>query len=171
VYNTFGNLMVKMYPSLMPSFMPYEKAVDKSFLLSVISNHPELLEGKAIETKYADQITEAVSSKSYSIEFETGSATIRPTSYRMLDEIFESAVVAEGLKLGIYGHTDNSGADAQNIPLSEKRAAAVKDYLTRKGLTSGRIEAKGFGSSKPIADNDTEAGRRRNRRVEIVLGE
>ena len=171
VYNTFGNLMVKMYPSLMPSFMPYEKAVDKSFLLSVISNHPELLEGKAIETKYADQITEAVSSKSYSIEFETGSATIRPASYKMLDEIFESSVVAEGLKLGIYGHTDNSGADAQNIPLSEKRAAAVKDYLVRKGLTNGRIEAKGFGSSKPVADNGTEAGRRRNRRVEIVLGE
>ncbi len=89
----------------------------------------------------------------------------------MLDEIFESAVVAEGLKLGIYGHTDNSGADALNIPLSEKRAAAVQDYLVRKGLKSGRIEAKGFGSSKPIADNDTEAGRRRNRRVEIVLGE
>jgi OOP family OmpA-OmpF porin len=57
VYNTFGNLMVKMYPAIMPSFMPYEKAVDKSFLLSVISNHPELLEGKAIETKYASQIT------------------------------------------------------------------------------------------------------------------
>src|SRR5882757_835088 len=171
VYNTFGNLMVKMYPSLMPSFMPYEKAVDKSFLLSVISNHPELLEGKAIETKYASQMTEAVSSKSYSIEFETGSATIKSSSYKLLDEIFESAVVAEGLKLGIYGHTDNNGADAVNIPLSEKRAAAVQDYLVRKGLLQGRIEAKGFGSSKPVADNDTEAGRRRNRRVEIVLGE
>ena len=76
VYNTFGNLMVKMYPALMPQFIPYEKAVDKSFLLSVISNHPELLEGKAIETKYAGQITEAVSSRSYHIEFGTGSATI-----------------------------------------------------------------------------------------------
>ncbi|MEO6638861.1 MAG: hypothetical protein ABIN25_11320, partial [Ginsengibacter sp.] len=50
VYNTFGNLMVKMYPSLMPTFLPYEKAVDKSFLLSVISNHPELLQGKAMHT-------------------------------------------------------------------------------------------------------------------------
>src|SRR5882757_4752581 len=171
VYNTFGNLMVKMYPSLMPSFMPYEKAVDKSFLLSVISNHPELLEGKAIETKYADQITEAVSSRSYSIEFETGSATIRPTSYRTLDEIFESAVVAEGLKLGVYGHTDNKGADAVNQPLSGRRAAAVKDYLLGKGLKDARVEAKGFGSAKPVADNATAQGRSRNRRVEIVLGE
>src|SRR5689334_16486118 len=76
VYNTFGNLMVKMYPGLMPTFMPYEKAVDKSFLFSVLSNHPELMEGKAIETKYANEITSEVSSKSYSIEFETGSARI-----------------------------------------------------------------------------------------------
>jgi outer membrane protein OmpA-like peptidoglycan-associated protein len=171
VYNTFGNLMVKMYPAIMPSFLPYEKAVDKSFLLSVISNHPELLEGKAIETKYAEKITEAVSTRSYRIEFETGSAAIRPASYKMLNEIFESAVVAEGLKLGVYGHTDNNGADAVNIPLSEKRAAAVKEYLVSKGLKDGQIEIRGFGSSKPVADNGTEAGRSRNRRVEIVLGE
>ncbi len=163
--------MVKMYPAIMPSFMPYEKAVDKSFLLSVISNHPELLEGKAIQTKYAARITEAVSTRSYHIEFETGSATIRPASYRMLDEIFESAVVAEGLKLGVYGHTDNNGGDGVNIPLSEKRAAAVKEYLVGKGLKDGQIETRGLGSAKPVADNGTEAGRSRNRRVEIVLGE
>ncbi len=171
VYNTFGNLMVKMYPSLMPTFMPYEKAVDKSFLFSVISNHSDLMEGKAIETKYASEITTAVSSKSYSIEFETGSANIKPASYKMLDEIFESAVVAEGLKIGVYGHTDNSGSDVTNIPLSEKRATAVKAYLQKKGLPVNRIEAKGFGSAKPIADNSTDAGKSKNRRVEIVLGE
>jgi OmpA-OmpF porin, OOP family len=171
VYNTFGNLMVKMYPSLMPSFMPYEKAVDKSFLLSVISNHPELMEGKAIETKYADEITATVSSKSYHIEFQTGSAEINPSSYKLLDEIFESAVVAEGLKVGVYGHTDNNGSDAVNVPLSEKRANAVKAYLINKGLTAGRVESKGYGASKPIADNSTEAGKSQNRRVEIVLGQ
>ncbi|HET6254503.1 MAG TPA: OmpA family protein [Puia sp.] len=171
VYNTFGNLMVRMYPALMPSFLPYEKAVDKSFLLSVISNHPELLEGKAIETQYASQITSEVSSKSYHIEFETGSAVIRPGSYKMLDEIFESAVVAEGLKLGIYGHTDNSGSDDVNVPLSEKRAGAVKDYMLSKGLAADRIETKGYGASKPVADNGTAEGRGRNRRVEIVLGQ
>ena len=171
VYNTFGNLMVKMYPSMMPTFLAYEKAVDKSFLFSVISNHPELMEGKAIETKYAEQITSQVSSKSYSIEFETGSASIRPSSYKLLDEIFESAVVAEGLKMGIYGHTDNSGSNTVNLPLSEKRADAVKTYLLRKGLKENRVEAKGFGSSQPIADNATLSGKAKNRRVEIVLGE
>jgi OmpA-OmpF porin, OOP family len=171
VYNTFGNLMVKMYPSLMPTFMPYEKAVDKSFLFSVISNHPELMEGKAMETKYANEITSEVSSRSYSIEFETGSATIRSSSYKLLNEIFESAVVAEGLKLGVYGHTDNAGSDEINQPLSEQRANAVKDYLVKKGLSVNRVESKGFGSSKPVADNITAAGKSKNRRVEIVLGE
>ncbi|MBS1511897.1 MAG: OmpA family protein [Bacteroidetes bacterium] len=171
VYNTFGNLMVKMYPSLMPTFMPYEKAVDKSFLLSVISNHPELMQGKAMQTNYANEITNTVSSKSYSIEFETGSANIKPASYKMLDEIFESAVVAEGLKLGVYGHTDNVGNDAANQVLSEKRANAVKAYLLKKGLPVNRIEAKGYGAAKPIADNSTDAGKSKNRRVEIVLGE
>ncbi|MFL5748112.1 MAG: OmpA family protein [Niastella sp.] len=171
VYNTFGNLMVKMYPSILPSFLPYEKAVDKSFLFSVISNHPELLQGKAIEAKYADQITAAVSSRSYKIEFETGSANIKPGSYKLLDEIFESAVVAEGLKLGVYGHTDNQGSNDINVPLSQKRAEAVKSYLLKKGLKQSQIEAKGYGSEKPIADNSTEGGRSKNRRVEIVLGE
>jgi len=171
VYNTFGNLMVRMYPALMPGFLPYEKAVDKSFLLSVISNHPELLEGKATETQYASAITSEVSSRSYHLEFETGSAVIRPESDKMLDEIFESAVVAEGLKLGIYGHTDNIGSDDVNVPLSEKRADAVRDYLVGKGLPAGRIETKGYGSSKPVTDNGTAAGRSRNRRVEIVLGQ
>ena len=171
VYNTFGNLMVKMYPTLMPNFLPYEKAVDKTFLFSVISNHPELLEGKAMETNYASQITETVSSKSYSIEFETGSAVIKSSSYKMLDEIFESAVVAEGLKLGVYGHTDNVGSDETNQPLSERRADAVKAYLMKKGLGNNRIESKGYGAEKPIADNSTESGKRKNRRVEIVLGE
>jgi outer membrane protein OmpA-like peptidoglycan-associated protein len=70
----------------------------------------------------------------------------------------------------VYGHTDNNGSDAVNIPLSEKRAAAVKAYLESKGLKDDRIETRGFGSSKPVADNGTEAGRSRNRRVEIVLG-
>jgi OOP family OmpA-OmpF porin len=171
VYNTFGSLMVKMYPQLMPSYLPYEKAVDKSFLFSVLSNHPELLQGKALETQYAASMSSAVSSKSYRIAFETGSAAIKPASYAVLNEIFESAVVAEGLKVGVYGHTDNQGTDDVNTKLSESRAAAVKAYLVKKGLKVDRLETKGYGATKPVADNSSEAGRGQNRRVEIVLGE
>jgi outer membrane protein OmpA-like peptidoglycan-associated protein len=79
--------------------------------------------------------------------------------------------VAEGLKIGVYGHTDNIGSNAVNMPLSEQRAEAVKTYLLQKGLKEDRIEAKGFGATKPIADNSTQIGRSKNRRVEIVLGE
>ncbi|SEN64165.1 OmpA family protein [Chitinophaga rupis] len=170
VYNTFGDIIIKMYPELIPTYPVYNKVVDKSFLTSVVSNHPELLEGTAIKETYAPEITREVSSKSYEIQFETGSAVIKPASYTVLDEILKSAVVAEGLKLGVYGHTDNVGNDAANLKLSDSRAEAVKSYLISKGLSADRLESKGFGASKPIEDNATAEGRARNRRVQIVLG-
>lgn len=170
VYNTFGDIIIKMYPELIPTYPVYNKVIDKSFLTSVVSNHPELLEGTAIKETYAPEITREVSSKSYEIQFETGSAVIKPASYTVLDEILKSAVVAEGLKLGVYGHTDNVGNDAANLKLSDSRAEAVKSYLISKGLTADRLESKGFGASKPIEDNATAEGRARNRRVQIVLG-
>jgi len=170
VYNTFGDIIIKMYPELIPTYPVYNKVIDKSFLTSVVSNHPELLEGTAIKETYAPEITREVSSKSYEIQFETGSAVIKPASYTVLDEILKSAVVAEGLKLGVYGHTDNVGNDAANLKLSDNRAEAVKSYLISKGLSADRLESKGFGASKPIEDNATAEGRARNRRVQIVLG-
>jgi OOP family OmpA-OmpF porin len=170
VYNTFGDILVKMYPELIPTYPVYNKVVDRSFLTSVVSNHPELLEGTAIKEKYAEEITHEVSSRSYEIQFETGSSVIKPASYAVLDDILKSAVVAEGLKLGVYGHTDNVGNDASNLKLSDERAAAVKSYLVGKGLSTERLESKGYGASKPVADNTTAEGRTRNRRVQIVLG-
>ena len=171
VYTTFGDILSKMYPELLANYPPYSKVVDKSFLQTVISNHPELLEGQALQEQYAETINTTVSSKSYQIQFETGSSVIKPESYNMLDEILKSAVVAEGLKLGVYGHTDNAGTDAYNERLSEERASSVKNYLLSKGLKENRIETKGFGSTKPIADNSTAAGKAKNRRVQIVLGQ
>ena len=170
VYNTFGDILSKMYPELIPTYPVYNKVVDRSFITSVVSNHPELMEGTAIKETYAEEITHEVSSKSYEIQFETGSSVIKPASYSTLDEILKSAVVAEGLKLGVYGHTDNVGNDEANVKLSNERAAAVKSYLVGKGLSTERLESKGYGASKPVADNTTTEGRARNRRVQIVLG-
>ena len=174
VYKTFGDIITKLYPEIVPSYPEYSKVVDKSFLLEVVSNNPELLAGKAMTVSYADKITEKVSTKSYqgknSIEFATGSSTISPRSYSILDEILRSAVTAEGLKVGVYGHTDNTGSPEVNMSLSRARAEAVKAYLMSKGLPDREVEANGFGSSKPIADNGTAAGRAANRRVEVVLG-
>jgi OOP family OmpA-OmpF porin len=171
VYTTFGDILSKMYPELMSSYPAYQKVVDKSFLQSVIANHPELMTGQAIKVSYSNEMTSEVSSKSYQIQFETGSSIIKPESYSELDEILKSSVVAENLKVGVYGHTDNVGNADSNQKLSEDRANAVKSYLISKGLLTGRIEAKGFGQSKPIADNKTVEGKAKNRRVQIVLGQ
>jgi len=171
VYTTFGDILSKMYPEFMATYPAYNKVVDKSFLQSVLVNHPELLEGQAIKVDYKKEITSKVSSKSYQIKFETGSAVLNPDSYKMLDEILQSSVVAEGLKVGIYGHTDNVGDESKNKTLSEDRALSVKKYLIDKGLAENRIESKGFGSSQPVGDNKTIVGKAQNRRVQIVLGE
>ena len=171
VYTTFGDILKKMYPEYMSSYPAYQQVVDKSFVATVRSNHPELLEGKSIQTTYAPEMKTQVSSKSFNIEFETGSAVIKAESYATLDEIMQSAVVAEGLKIGIYGHTDNTGSADKNQTLSEERANSVKNYLLGKGLAANRVETKGFGPTQPIADNKTAEGKARNRRVQIVLGQ
>jgi len=171
VYTSFGDILSKMYPELLKDYPAYNTVVDKSFLQSVVVNHPELMTGVALKEKYAGEITKEVSSKSYQINFETGSAVIKSDSYAQLDEILKSAVVAEALKVGVFGHTDNVGSEAANQKLSEDRANSVKNYLISKGLSTDRVEAKGYGSTKPIADNKTDAGKAQNRRVQIVLGE
>ncbi|MBA3970690.1 MAG: OmpA family protein, partial [Bacteroidetes bacterium] len=171
VYTTFGDILSKMYPELMATYPPYQKVVDKSFLQSVISNHPELMAGEAIKMSYSKEMTSEISSKSYEIQFETGSSVIKPESYNELDEILKSSVVAEGLKVGVYGHTDNTGNADANQTLSEQRANSVKSYLISKGLLTSRIEAKGFGQSQPVSDNTSNEGKAKNRRVQIVLGE
>jgi OmpA-OmpF porin, OOP family len=171
VYSTFGDILSKMYPEFMKNYPAYNNIIDKSYLATVIANHPELMEGKAIEVQYANEITQKVSSKAVQVQFETGSAVIKQASYAVLDDILKSAVVAEGLKLGVYGHTDNVGAPGANQTLSESRAKSVRQYLIGKGLATKRIESKGFGADKPIADNGTAEGKAKNRRVEIVLGQ
>lgn len=171
VYNTFGDILSKMYPEYMATYPEYAKMVDKSYMQSVIVNHPELMEGKTIGITYAPTITDKVSSKSFQIQFETGSAVIKPASYAVLDEILKSTVVAENLKVGVYGHTDNVGNSVSNQTLSEQRATSVKSYLESKGITAARIESKGMGSSQPVADNATAQGKAQNRRVQIVLGQ
>ena len=120
---------------------------------------------------YSNEITNEISSKSYQIQFETGSSVIKSESYAALDEILKSSVVAEGLKVGVYGHTDNTGNADANQKLSEARANAVKNYLISKGLLAKRVESKGFGQDQPLVDNTAAAGKAKNRRVQIVLGE
>ena len=103
------------------------------------------------------------------IFFDTNSDRIRPESEAGLKPIGEMLAKHADMRVAIEGHTDDVGAAAANQALSEKRAAAVKAYLVSKhGVDASRIEAKGFGATKPVAPNGDEAGRQKNRRVELV---
>ena len=73
------------------------------------------------------------------------------------------------MKIEVGGHTDNVGDDASNVKRSHDRARAVRDYLVKAGIASERIQAKGYGEANPIATNDTEDGRKANRRTEFII--
>lgn len=101
------------------------------------------------------------------INFKTASAAILPESQPIVDELYTMLNENPSLKILIEGHTDNVGSAASNKTLSEQRAASVKSALVQKGISGDRIKTAGYGLEKPIADNSTEEGRAKNRRVEI----
>jgi outer membrane protein OmpA-like peptidoglycan-associated protein len=105
------------------------------------------------------------------IQFETGSATIKQVSYKEIDEIVSIMNQYPASRFNVEGHTDNTGNAANNTALSGKRAEAVKAYIAGKGISEVRLNATGFGSSRPLATNATTAGRTQNRRVEIHLAQ
>lgn len=104
----------------------------------------------------------------YGVEFATGKAEVLPGSDTVLNEVLRLLTENAALKLRIEGHTDNTGKRDVNQRLSEQRAAAVVNWLASKGVDRGRLTAQGFADSKPVADNSTEDGRAKNRRVELV---
>jgi OOP family OmpA-OmpF porin len=105
------------------------------------------------------------------IRFDTASSAIDRDSLGLLDRLAETALRCPSAEIEIAGHTDTAGDDGTNQTLSEKRAQAVVDYLVRAGLPAERLSAVGYGSSKPLASNDTEDGRAQNRRIEFVVKE
>ena len=101
------------------------------------------------------------------LRFESGKSAIRPQFYAVLDEIVTVLGKNPSMKVEIQGHTDNRGAAAYNLSLSQRRARAVMNYLTSQGVDSQRLTSDGYGPNNPIADNDSELGRAKNRRVEL----
>jgi hypothetical protein len=100
--------------------------------------------------------------------FETGRFTVLSNSYPELKRIAK-IIQNKNLKVVIEGHTDNVGEDAANLTLSEQRANAVKEFLIKEGCNPSQLSTKGFGKTKPVAPNDTDKGRAKNRRVELKL--
>jgi len=101
-------------------------------------------------------------------QFDFNKAVLKPGGKKMVDEAIAAMKSKPEMKVSVEGHTDSIGSDAYNQKLSERRAHAVRDYMVTSGIDAARISVKGFGKTKPVADNKTEAGRAENRRVEII---
>jgi outer membrane protein OmpA-like peptidoglycan-associated protein len=123
----------------------------------------ELAEMKATKTERGIILTLG------DILFESGKAVLMPGATDTIDKLVKFLEEYPNRDVLIEGHTDNVGGETYNLGLSQRRANAVKNLLTSKGISESRITAKGYGESRPIASNKTAAGRQQNRRVEIVI--
>lgn len=103
------------------------------------------------------------------VQFEYKKSLIREDSYNELNKMADILIQQKDTRIQIVGHTDNIGSEAYNQKLSEQRAESVKNYLISRGVNRLRLETKGMGETKPVAENDTELGRAKNRRVEFIV--
>ncbi len=103
-----------------------------------------------------------------SVLFDINKATIKSGFYSELDNVVNILNNEPDLKVELQGHTCNLGSDVYNLQLSDKRARSVMEYIVSKGIDQTRVSAKGYGETKPFASNDTEEGRKANRRVQIA---
>jgi OOP family OmpA-OmpF porin len=103
------------------------------------------------------------------VNFDFDQSYIRPDDVAKLDQDVATLKQAGDMKVEVAGHTDSIGTDEYNMGLSMRRADAVRMYLIDKGIAPDRLTVRGYGESQPIADNETEAGRFKNRRVELIL--
>lgn len=170
VYNQVGTYLTELNPfgfnENVGRVVPYEDAVNLFFM----KNINDIESTAADKADYTTQATEVMASGEWKINFSSGSASIQSNSNKDLERIYNLLVQAENSKLTIVGHTDNVGGDAANIPLSRNRAQAVVNYLKQKGIPESRFQLiDGKGASEPVADNSTESGKAKNRRVVITF--
>lgn len=174
VYNLFGQHYVKYYPTVLASYPKYETVVNLSYLRTIINDSGVTADSSEEKPVFAadQKIEHVVSRGNFTIEFDTGLATIKPESLPVLKELFQQ-LISTTLAVEIHGHTDSTGNPEKNILLSFQRAEAVKKYLMTnapQSFDTNRIKTSGLGATSPIADNSTVEGRAKNRRVEIILG-
>lgn len=176
-YETFGNIATDNYPNLFKDhpIPPYKEAVDTSFIFgaqSVLAAGG--VQGASAETvDYARQAASGtvLGHKAIYVNFATGSDQPLPSSFPTLSQLKDDLAINSQLAIQIDGYTDDAGSDTVNVPLSEKRALAVKGYLQKMApltFPDTRFRAvAGHGSQNPLASNATSEGKARNRRVEI----
>ncbi len=128
-----------------------------------------LKEREAIELKRDERINRALSLATESISFNSGSAILEPSSFSSLEAVVELLNIHPEIRLKLMGFTDDSGDVMENLNLSQKRAEAVRNYMISSGISSDRLFSEGFGNAYPRASNNTPAGRKLNRRVEMKI--
>jgi OOP family OmpA-OmpF porin len=172
-YTVFGDIVKQQYPDLVPTYYPVDQVLDTSFVQALAAgSEPKTLADVA--TFAPDKkVEEVISRRAWSINFESGSDKFSVDAQSSLDALFNELVVAGGAIVEIHGHTDNQGSADQNQRLSESRAFAVKRWLEARSPTNfpeGRVRVFAHGMTQPLEPNDSQQGRAKNRRVEIVLG-
>ncbi len=174
VYTTFGDIVKRLYPNLVPSYPAADDITNLTFLSNVAKRAgSNIATADQASFNADDNIRQTVAKKSWSIEFETGQSAFTPSAQRELEKLFNDLVIASNLKVEIHGHTDNVGDFNANMQLSERRAFAIKQWLEKRSPNNfppERISIKAHGSANPIVPNETAEGRAKNRRVEILMG-
>lgn len=170
VYNQVSSYLKELNPfgfnENVGAVVPYEEAVNLFFL----KNINDIESTAADKADYSTQATEVMASGEWKINFSSGSAALQNSSNKDLEKIYNLLVQAENSKLTIVGHTDNVGNSDANLALSKNRAQAVVDYLKQKGIPENRFQLiDGKGQNEPLADNGSESGKSKNRRVVITF--
>lgn len=176
-YEGFGNIAKQQYPRLVPDFPKYDVAFNPMFLKALAVETPTNADvAKADLPTFSEGAIEkadVVAKRNWTINFDTGKATIRPDSVPVLNDIYTQLLQGSALAVEFDGHTDNTGNSTANYGLSQRRAAAVRDYMVAKApalFPTNRVTVQGFGDTTPVASNATETGRAQNRRVTVILG-
>jgi OmpA-OmpF porin, OOP family len=173
VYNYFSDVIKTLNPAgfmdNVKGLTPYNEAIDLQYLGQV-----NVAAGTSAKPDYSQNKGQEFANKDFKIEFNSGSDKISAASEAELNKIFDALNIAEKAKVSITGHTDNTGNAINNRTLSEARARSVKMWLIKKSngsFPSERFNVSGKGQDEPTSDNNTEAGKASNRRVQISLSE
>ncbi len=172
VYTLFGDLLSQQYPNDFPNYVPAKDVINTRYILSLRDKVGTVSAPEVPQFSPSTVISEVVSQRSWQINFVTGSAEFTPDAYAQLEKLYQGLITAQALAVEVHGHTDNVGDDEANMSLSERRAFAVKNWLEEKAPANfkDRIHVRSFGETTPLASNDTDEGRAKNRRVEVVTG-
>jgi outer membrane protein OmpA-like peptidoglycan-associated protein len=177
-YTTFSKIVLYQYPKLFADtpIPDFKDAATTKYIMMAQSAMETGTAGSAEQAHFSasGETGALVSKRSYYITFTTGSARIVGAGQQTMEELKDQLAIAGGAYITVDGYTDNVGNPDSNRQLSQMRADAVRQYLQHlapKTFPSERFRIAGHGPDNPVADNATEAGRSRNRRVEITLSE